>query len=135
MREFTEQELVRREKAQKIKDLGLDPFGHKFERTALASEIKEKYAFKVNVDNAVSVCFSTYRQKMTTDMNLFPYVPAEIESIVREFYQSYYMFDLNFDLQKDANLKQYISSNTPLQISMSAGIKEMDGATKSFAKL
>ncbi len=44
MREFTEQELVRREKAQKIKDLGLDPFGHKFERTALASEIKEKYA-------------------------------------------------------------------------------------------
>ena len=44
MREFTEQELVRREKAQEIKDLGLDPFGHKFERTALASEIKEKYA-------------------------------------------------------------------------------------------
>ena len=102
---------------------------------AFFNEIKEKYAFKVNVDNAVSVCFSTYRQKMTTDMNLFPYVPAEIESIVREFYQSYYMFDLNFDLQKDANLKQYISSNTPLQISMSAGIKEMDGATKSFAKL
>ena len=43
MREFTEQELVRREKAEKLKELGLDPFGQKFERTALANDIKEKY--------------------------------------------------------------------------------------------
>ena len=43
-REFTEQELVRREKAEKIRELGMDPFGHKFERTALSNEIKEKYA-------------------------------------------------------------------------------------------
>ena len=43
MREFTEQELVRREKAEKLKELGLDPFGQKFERTGLAQEIKEKY--------------------------------------------------------------------------------------------
>jgi len=44
MREFTEQELVRREKAEKIRELGMDPFGHKFERTAYAAELKEKYA-------------------------------------------------------------------------------------------
>ena len=43
MREFTEQELVRREKAEKLKELGLDPFGQKFERTGLAQEIKDKY--------------------------------------------------------------------------------------------
>ena len=43
MREFTEQELVRREKAEKLRELGLDPFGQKFERTALANDIKEKY--------------------------------------------------------------------------------------------
>ncbi|MDE5539892.1 MAG: lysine--tRNA ligase [Bacilli bacterium] len=43
MREFTEQELVRREKAEKIRTLGMDPFGHKFVRTASHSEIKEKY--------------------------------------------------------------------------------------------
>ena len=43
MREFTDQELVRREKAEKIKDLGLDPFGNRFDRTANNSEIKEKY--------------------------------------------------------------------------------------------
>ena len=43
MREFTDQELIRREKAEKLRNLGLDPFGHKFERTAYANDIKEKY--------------------------------------------------------------------------------------------
>ncbi len=43
MREFTEQEQVRRDKAENLKKLGLDPFGQKFERTGFAEEIKEKY--------------------------------------------------------------------------------------------
>ena len=43
MREFTEQELVRREKAKNIAAMGIDPFGHKFKRDALALELKEKY--------------------------------------------------------------------------------------------
>ena len=44
MREFTDQELVRREKANNIKEMGIDPFGTKFERTNFAKDIKEKYA-------------------------------------------------------------------------------------------
>ena len=44
MREFTDQELVRREKAEKLKELGLDPYGERFDRTGFAAEIKEKYA-------------------------------------------------------------------------------------------
>ena len=44
MREFTDQELARREKASKLQELGIDPFGHRFERNAWSSEIKEKYA-------------------------------------------------------------------------------------------
>ena len=43
MREFTEQELVRRGKLEKFNELGLDPFGHVFKRTAFANELKEKY--------------------------------------------------------------------------------------------
>ena len=43
MRVFTDQEIVRREKAQNIKNLGIDPFGSKFERTDFAGKIKEKY--------------------------------------------------------------------------------------------
>ena len=43
MREFTDQELIRREKAEKIRELGLDPYGHRFDRTAFNNDIKEKY--------------------------------------------------------------------------------------------
>ena len=43
VREFTDQELIRREKANKIKELGLDPFGNRFDRTAFNKDIKEKY--------------------------------------------------------------------------------------------
>ena len=43
MREFTEQELVRREKAEKLRELGLDPFGQRYDRTDYAKDIKEKY--------------------------------------------------------------------------------------------
>ena len=43
MEEYTEQEQVRREKAEKIREMGIDPFGHRFDRTATASEINEKY--------------------------------------------------------------------------------------------
>lgn len=48
MREFSEQELVRREKLNKLKELGLDPFGQKFNRDSLAMDIKNKYQ---NVDH------------------------------------------------------------------------------------
>ncbi len=43
-RNFTDQELVRREKMNKIREMGIDPFGHAFERDSFAKDIKEKYA-------------------------------------------------------------------------------------------
>ena len=43
MREFTEQELVRREKLKNLRELGLDPFGQSFKRDSYAAELKEKY--------------------------------------------------------------------------------------------
>ena len=42
-RNFTEQELVRREKAEKLRSLGLDQFGDRYDRDSLANDIKEKY--------------------------------------------------------------------------------------------
>ena len=44
MRNFTEQELVRREKANKLFEEGIDAFGHRFDRDSFALEIKEKYS-------------------------------------------------------------------------------------------
>jgi len=43
MREFSDQELVRREKAENIRNMGMDPFGQKFDRKDFAMDIKEKY--------------------------------------------------------------------------------------------
>ena len=60
MRELTEQELVRRQKAENLRELGLDPFGHRFERTDYSEDIKEKYkdvdhdSFE-NMDDTVTV--------------------------------------------------------------------------------
>ena len=43
-RKLTDQELARREKMNRIKEMNLDPFGHKYDRTDFSSEIKEKYS-------------------------------------------------------------------------------------------
>ena len=43
MREFSEQELVRREKRDKLAELGLDPFGQRFDVTSNSKKIKETY--------------------------------------------------------------------------------------------
>ncbi len=48
MREFTEQELVRREKANSISDMGIDPFGHRFDRTHTSGDILKQYEGMTN---------------------------------------------------------------------------------------
>ena len=42
-RKLTDQEQARREKMSRIKDMNLDPFGHRFERNETSASIKEKY--------------------------------------------------------------------------------------------
>ena len=60
MRELTDQEIVRREKMQRIFESGKDPFGQRFDRTDFAKDIKEKYkdvehdAFE-NMDDTATV--------------------------------------------------------------------------------
>ena len=48
MREFTEQELVRRAKAEEIREKGIDPFGHRFDVTSNSKEIKDLYSEYTN---------------------------------------------------------------------------------------
>lgn len=43
MREFTEQEQIRRQKMQELQDLGIDPFGHRYDVTTSSKQIKETY--------------------------------------------------------------------------------------------
>ena len=46
MRQFSEQELVRREKAKELESLGIDPFGHRFEVTSDTKTIRDKFGDK-----------------------------------------------------------------------------------------
>ena len=43
---LNDQQLVRRQKMQDLRDKGIDPFGHAFNRDARSLELKEKYAEK-----------------------------------------------------------------------------------------
>ncbi len=43
MREFSEQELVRRQKAEELRNKGIDPFGNRVELTSNSQELNEKY--------------------------------------------------------------------------------------------
>ena len=43
-REFNDQELVRRQKAQDLKEKGIDPFGQAYVRDNNSKSIKEKYS-------------------------------------------------------------------------------------------
>ena len=43
-RKLTEQELVRRDKAENLRKLGYDPFGSRYDREDYANDVKEKYA-------------------------------------------------------------------------------------------
>ncbi len=43
MEKLSEQEIIRRDKLSKYKELGIDPFGQKFEACAHSTEIKEQY--------------------------------------------------------------------------------------------
>lgn len=42
-RVYTEQEIVRREKLEDLRKLGIDPFGQRFEKDSFSVDIKEKY--------------------------------------------------------------------------------------------
>ena len=48
MREYTEQELVRRQKARKLIEKNIDPFGHRFDVTSNSKEIKDLYSEYTN---------------------------------------------------------------------------------------
>ncbi|MBZ8002693.1 ATP-binding protein [Campylobacter canadensis] len=86
--------------------------------------------FIMNAQTYVDYTFSIYRSQLKTDRNEFPYVPAEIENIVKEVYNEFY-----FSKNENFSIEEYLRFNIPLQISMSEGVLEMIGSTKNFAKI
>ena len=48
MEQYSDQELARRAKLEKLEELGLDPYGQRFEKTHYSKEIKEAYKGKTH---------------------------------------------------------------------------------------
>ena len=48
MENYTEQELIRREKAEKLRELGIDPFGSRYDATHKSSDVKSIAVGKTN---------------------------------------------------------------------------------------
>lgn len=70
MREFTEQEMIRREKAEELRNKGIDPFGHRFDVTTNSEELKGKYSnytkeelIEMNIPVAIAGRIMTKRGK------------------------------------------------------------------------
>ena len=78
MREFTDQELIRREKAEKIREMGIDPFGNRFDRTAYNEEIREKYK-DVEHDEFENI-FIAHSQNNSPNVDLSVIINAENHS-------------------------------------------------------
>ena len=43
MEKLTEQEIIRRQKMEELKAMGIDPFGHAYERTHKSGQIREEF--------------------------------------------------------------------------------------------
>lgn len=65
-KEMNDQLKVRREKLQELIDEGIDPFGHRFERTDLAQTLDEKYGARSKEDLEASPIKATIAGRMQT---------------------------------------------------------------------
>ena len=70
---LSEQEIIRRNKMNDLKEKGIDPFGQKFVRTANSASIKAAYAEKTKeeLEAKLNMCIpKTRRLSHTTKQNI-----------------------------------------------------------------
>lgn len=94
------------------------------------AQIEKEFEFNIDIDLLVEFGLACYRNR-SNDRSQYPYVPAEIASMVEELFSDYYFEEI----VERINFEKYTRANIPLQISMSAGILEMNGATQNFLKM
>ena len=90
MRTFSDQELVRREKAENIRNMGIDPFGKKYERTDYAFNIKEgvvNYAGDIRLDIITGRVLVWHKVKDYYDLS----VSDNFEEILEQKESSYFL--------------------------------------------
>ena len=105
--EMNDQMLVRRQKLQELYDLGIDPFGSKFDRSGLSSDLKEEWdqyskelVEKVDSHVAIAGRLMTKRGKGKAGFAHVQDLAGQIQIYVRKDQVG----DDEFDLWKNADL-------------------------------
>ena len=107
--EMNDQMLVRRQKLQELYDLGIDPFGSKFDRSGLSSDLKEEWdqyskeeLVEKEADSHVAIAgrLMTKRGKGKAGFAHVQDLAGQIQIYVRK----YQVGDDEFDLWKNADL-------------------------------
>ena len=81
---LTDQEQVRRQKVEKLKELGLDPFGQKYDQTDWSKDIQDKVQAKlkelgVNVISYTPYSFGARNQSYQVCLGLIKYADRYVQ--------------------------------------------------------
>ena len=79
MEKLTEQEKIRRQKMQDLIDMGIDPFGHAYERT---TQIQDKYAQNMKILAMGSVQRTSPIPALLFSNTLFVHKLAHLNGII-----------------------------------------------------
>jgi len=95
----------------------------------LIENIAVEYMFKFDVKTYMRLSFDEYR-KETSQRDRFPYTPAEIEFIITDSFNRYFL-----KVDETGELEYLIKRYKPLQVSVSDSIKKMLGQAANFLEV
>lgn len=116
---LSDQEVVRREKVEKLKSLGIDPFGQRFDRTHLSSQIKELYGSKTH-DELEALHVSTVvagRVMAIRDMGKAAFIQLQdVGGRFQVYVRKDVVGDLQWEIFKLADLGDFIGIHGVLMV-------------------
>ena len=109
---LNDQELVRRSKAKELRELGIDPFGARFDRKSTSEELKQKYA--------------DFTKEELQEMNVTTSVAGRIMSLRRKGKVAFMHIQDRFG-QIQAYVRQDVLGEEPYEIFKKADIGDICG--------
>ena len=116
---LNDQELVRRSKAKELRELGIDPFGARFDRKSTSEELKQKYA--------------NFTKEELQEMNITTSVAGRIMSLRRKGKVAFMHIQDRFG-QIQAYVRQDVLGEAPYEIFKKADIGDICGVEGEVIK-
>ena len=116
---LNDQELVRRSKAKELRELGIDPFGARFDRKSTSEELKQKYA--------------NFTKEELQEMNVTTSVAGRIMSLRRKGKVAFMHIQDRFG-QIQAYVRQDVLGEAPYEIFKKADIGDICGVEGEVIK-